>query len=421
MCPGKKRKRESFTKALKRIVDRINNENVFEVNWRSELFREDCESRFRVETLWVVGSYARGALNCGDLDLVAEITVESGVFPFTRRASRAILGSVPDVMLYIGTPNENSSGIEFLGAKVVWSSKSTDWKTAIDDIQEDPTASRYARRYDVLPVRLGQTVNSVEFFEKMVDLHEEGIISWDWIPAEDIRVCIEGWPVELRRFYENLNKWVGTKTLKAAQYAIAWLESIDSPGSWRIHNDKKCHMKHGGSELFIGRPVVDLKLLDSLSCSQLVIVPHLSRRGPNGIWIIRRGRNHPIERAFTGLGAYYLAVNQSPWYVTRDFHLQNQYCPIRTIELFTSKVAAMNFAVERKKDFENDFALDIAYAPSTEFLRIISCCDSVKIDFNPHVLTFDKLRWDSESCGYHKLSSVEDICSSLAPKIFPTR
>lgn len=46
----------------------------------------------------------------------------------------------------------------------------------------------------------------------------------------------------------------------------------------------------------MGNPYVPIHWLDQLDVFELVIAPHISRRGPNGIWSIARGGNHPLKR-----------------------------------------------------------------------------------------------------------------------------
>ena len=55
--------------------------------------------------------------------------------------------------------------------------------------------------------------------------------------------------------------------------------------------------------------------LNEISRSSLVVAPHLSRRGPNGLWIISRGVNHTIEKAFRERTLYYLEMGKRPWSV----------------------------------------------------------------------------------------------------------
>lgn len=60
--------RESFTKKLVRICQRLDDQAIRTITHK-HIYREfTCQ--IEITMVWAVGSYARGALLCGDLDLV---------------------------------------------------------------------------------------------------------------------------------------------------------------------------------------------------------------------------------------------------------------------------------------------------------------------------------------------------------------
>src|ERR1700754_4518208 len=117
----RRRSRDSFTQALCRIAKRIADRPRYELQWNDELLHKQRRCQVSLGGLWVAGSYARGALDCGDLDLIVDLGAEAGKMTWTARISRSVIGHAPDVRLYIGTPEENSSGIAFPEARLVWS------------------------------------------------------------------------------------------------------------------------------------------------------------------------------------------------------------------------------------------------------------------------------------------------------------
>jgi len=123
------RTRSSLTLALQRIAARIASQQVYEVEWSDRLFGAQS-SRIRVEGLWVAGSYARGALDCGDLDVIAKVVSEQGILPWGATISRILVGRAPDVRLYSGTPEKNSSGVSFPEARLVWSPAEPNWQSS---------------------------------------------------------------------------------------------------------------------------------------------------------------------------------------------------------------------------------------------------------------------------------------------------
>jgi hypothetical protein len=115
-------RRETFTKKLERICKLLDprHEVDFEMNGRYQ--RESWKVRGKLKTLWAAGSYARGALTCGDLDLIADIEVvrdDGTIRQVERDAVRELLGSIPLVRVYRGTPEANSSRVAMPDAVAV--------------------------------------------------------------------------------------------------------------------------------------------------------------------------------------------------------------------------------------------------------------------------------------------------------------
>jgi hypothetical protein len=412
MVMENKRRRDSFTKVLKRVAERIDTNRNFVVRWQHDLLmKKRMITNIQVKSLWVVGSYARGALVCGDLDLVVDISFE-GTLPLSHKISKPILGHSPDVRLYIGTPDKNDSGIAFPEARLVWSTDNNDWATAIDSIHPDPNAGRFLRPSDLLPVRQEQIVNYLEISEEILELKEKDIISWEWIQIENINVDINDWSNSAIKFFERIKMDAGKKTLDVMRIVISWLSFTESCDMWQNLFSEKCHFRNGGSEIFVGRPYVDLELLDSLSCSQLIIAPHLSRRGPNGLWVITRGNNHPIDKQINGRGAYFLTNNKFPWIY--EYVCEKYFENIRETEFFTSKEAAMDYIKENLDD-DTDSEFEISYASGADFLKLFSCCDSILIDSSIFAITFEGASFHKSLGGEDvEISSIDYISSALA-------
>ena len=126
--------------------------------------------------------------------------------------SRAVLGNAPDVRLYIGSPEMNSSGIAFPEARLVWSPAAPDWQTAISAMPVDPTATHYTRRIDELPLRSEQHITDISTLEQLLDLKHNQVVDWIWIPADEINVQPENWSYEGQKLNEYLRQWRGKKT-----------------------------------------------------------------------------------------------------------------------------------------------------------------------------------------------------------------
>jgi len=396
-----RRSRDSFTKSLQRICQRIDTQRVFEVDCNYAFLPGVQHSRLRVKTLWVVGSYARGALSCGDLDLVAEIIREEGALPLTPTVSRAVVGRFPDVRLYIGIPEENTSGVPFPEAKLVWSSDAPDWNAAIGAIPVDPTASRFEREHDMLPLRREQITDygDEDTLEKIVDLLEQKVLSSQWVSVEDISVQSDEWSPSATKFFGKIQQWCGKKTQEVMPFVIEWFKDNNRCDLWHRDYNEKTRFKIGGMEVLVGRPCIDLTLLDSLSCSAIVIVPHLSRRGPDGLWVLSRGANHPIEQKFTACSAYYLAYGACPS-IAEEI---DDWKSIHSLELFQQKVQAETRNQEFKdEDEDEDIDFDIVNAAGSELLSLISSVDIVEVDSGRYPITRAGQFFD----GFDKLADI---------------
>ena len=333
-------------------------------------------SVLRVKSLWVAGSFARGAADCGDPDLIADIVAEKGVLPMPATTRKLFIQRAPDVRLYTGNPVSNSSGVAFPEAKLIWSDTQRNYNEALSNIQVDPDAMRYERRTDTLPFRLEQlAVEDPKDLEELIDLRDNHIIDWSFIPLDTISVNEQMWSKEALDFADRLNTLSGKKTQKILQYIMHYLrENTDS--EWHVNHDSRTSFRCGGNEIRVGFPSVPIDLLNSLACSRLVIAPHISKRGPNGLWLIWRGDKHPMELQFADVTAYYLENDGQPSLITNvgGFH------EAKSLELFGTYDRAKTHAADYEKDNDEEIHYEVKLAKGSELLRIISLVDVVDIN-----------------------------------------
>jgi hypothetical protein len=104
MAPSEKRLlREAFTRKLRRLCERLDEPHPRTVVFKHWFQRDLQTSDVSVTSLWVVGSYARGAPDCGDLDVVLTIKWTAHE-PATTAVTRAFFGTLPYVRYYFGEP-----------------------------------------------------------------------------------------------------------------------------------------------------------------------------------------------------------------------------------------------------------------------------------------------------------------------------
>jgi hypothetical protein len=391
MADEKRRKRISFTRSLQKIAERIDKTPEFKVLWYDDLIRRKEKTKFCVKALWAFGSWAKGALFCGDLDLIIDVEVIDGFLPMTSTLHRVLIKGTRDVRLYVGTPEKNTSGVAVEEAFLIWSVSDRNWKKNIAIIKPNPSAERFARKIDVLPLRSEQLYAKIDALEKLVDLKNEDILNWIWAPISNFNLDSTHWSDTAVSFYESLTGHCGKKTVEAMRFIIDWFEVNDPIQTWGYDHSSRAAFTINGTFVHVGRPPIDTSRLDHHSRSGLMIVPHFTKRGPNGIWIIRRGKKHKLEKVFRNVSSYYLEwKDQSPAVV----RVHSDWWKISLIEFFRKKIDAISFA--RKISEEGKSEYYVSEASGKELLRIISLVDQVDIDGEAYAISLEGTLFDGE-------------------------
>jgi hypothetical protein len=147
--------REAFTKKLRRLCERLDEPQPRTVAFKHWFLRDPQTSEVTITSLWVVGSYARGAADCGDLDVVLTLKTSEHE-PSTSAVTKAFFGSLPYVRYSTGDAQKNSTGVALPEAAQIWSGPPCNWEAALSSIRIDPTAGGAAREMDAIPLRLEQ-------------------------------------------------------------------------------------------------------------------------------------------------------------------------------------------------------------------------------------------------------------------------
>jgi len=298
------------------------------------------QSRVQINALWAVGSYARGALQCGDLDLVLDAVSLKGGLPYPRDIARKFFGATPRVAFYTGTPDQNSSGVAFPEAKLIWSPGQPDWRSAIDSIAENSEASHFERPSDDLPLTPEQMRGNIQHVETLLRSRDEGILHWYHI---DFPGDYRQQPEIPAQCVETFNRYL--RSGKATRHALAHFLAASDGYPWMDDGLSKYWLERtgfrmGGTLIHVGTPELPYAPLENAVTSRLVLVPHLTARGPNRAWVIERGKNHPLVRQAEKRIAYTITYSGKPEMIMEHSEW-NQETPI--LELFTSRAAAETF------------------------------------------------------------------------------
>ncbi|MHC8321236.1 hypothetical protein ACYZT4_11130 [Pseudomonas sp. GB2N2] len=370
--------RESFTKKLERICQRLDEASVRTIAHK-DFFKKAVTSQVEITSLWVVGSYARGALLCGDLDLVIEYRLVEGNHPMPRTITRTFFGAVPYVSYYFGKPESSTSGVVFADVIPIWTGPGCNWRAAIDSIKPVTGAGRAARETDSIPLRPEQLYMEPEGLKALAALEKEGLLEWEFVeftPA-DLEPIAADEVNERDRKLIRVAPYMGKKSQVLVPAIIRLMARLKPLGIWNTFESNRGRLRCGATALRLGRPSLPYNIFDDEpTIKQYVLIPHVSAKGPNGAWIIRRGPNHPDTQALTNRHAFYLGSPGSPETVAyRDL---NRISSTEMLELFGTHEEAKDFA-DMLKEGNESWDTEIGRAEGLDLISLFALVDVVEI------------------------------------------
>jgi len=258
-----------------------------------------------VRTVYAFGSWARGAVDCADLDLVVHLEcrwigpvmrdgepVEGQPKPPFCDLRKALIGAMRDVE--VGDYDEVVSAAHFpenlqLSALVpIWRAPSyvasemkwPGWRAALDGVTVDPTAGHAPHVADALPLKLMQTTMDRERGERAVRAMQAGLLSWEFRPHGD--------------------KHKEASEMNAAELRLA--KSHDCRDEDLVHRalvaTRDVRKRFGASKVlyWYGKCGIWAEMLAENDCKAVVITPKWTQRGPNGSAVITPGPNHTTAK-----------------------------------------------------------------------------------------------------------------------------
>lgn len=415
MAPSEKRlPREAFTKKLRRLCERLDGPQPRTVAFKDWFHHDPQTSDVSITSLWVVGSYARGAPDCGDLDVVVTIKWTAHE-PSTRAVARTFFGTLPYVRYYSGDPKKNTSGVEFPEAVLIWSAPGCNWASAITSVRLDPTAGRAARETDVIPLRLEQLYGEINDLKKLVEKREQGVLEWEFVEIDrGLLSPIEEDPFRNEDLLLRYASGWGQKPRQLVPAIIRLMRQWEPYGSWSSSRNGRTTMKCGGTEVRVGQPAVWLHHLDqNLSLRQLALVPSISARGPNGAWIVRRGLNHPDLKTLGSRYVYYLADEEGrPDVVSAHSEGDHWGGGTDLLDLFSTKEAAQHQA-DGFNEGDEPFNLNVGRADGAEILALTGLSEAIYLDGTLLAVEHGGTRYAETD----KISKVEDLAAALPKEV----
>jgi hypothetical protein len=293
-------RRERFTDKLVRMIKTI----------------ESGALPARVREFYVFGSYSRGALEPGDLDVVVihddpghaywqalqkKLEV-SAIDPAPVRrfqsAMRGVLrkpGEKVQIILahqldyFIG----EHSNIKREDLVLLWSGADHDYRPKLEAIRPDPTAGRAPRDHIIDLKRLQDLCSTMEH---TVELLRNEELALTRIPIENIDCQLNEYHAHwLARCTDCMI--MGKDSTKLLSYAMWWLEQhrqkSEVPDSLVIWSKSRTHRVH------LGRPSLRWMLAQfkhSTKLKRQCLIPHIKARQLNELLIFERGKNWSSER-----------------------------------------------------------------------------------------------------------------------------
>ncbi|WP_159933399.1 hypothetical protein [Pseudomonas sp. S35] len=222
-----------------------------------------------------------------------------------------------------------------------------------------------------------------------VDMHRDGLLAWDFVeitPEMLIPISSDDFK-ENERALKNLGPIMGRKSQELIPVIIRLMRDLEPFGSWSSNGSDKTMFKCGSTHLHLGRPALPLKLFDkNPALRQLVLIPHLSARGPNGAWIIRRGPEHIGSKLFADKYAFYARDDGAP-FTFESSTSPESWSSVGTMALFATEEAARSFA-QGWDDEEETASTDVGRAEDAELFALFGLVDVVETEEHQLAVTF---------------------------------
>jgi hypothetical protein len=314
--------------------------------------------------------------------------------------------------MHTGTPPENTSGVPFPEAVLIWSGPGCDWHAAIAAIIPDPQAGHYRRPTDRIPLRPEQMRCDILDLKHLLKLQSQKIVRWNFVPIGAAAAVVSFSKDELE-FYEAVDWDCGLKTRKLFPYLVSYLRARGWTNPYLRAQFNPSSFGIGGAKLLVGHPPVPYSDLNQLATSELVIVPHISSRGPNGFWRIERGEKHHLMLAVSQLRVYGLFSEdgQPAFNFLIDQNIDGyppDSCTARGVDLFTSEATARDWANDCVEDGEP--ALSVKEMTARELLRCLSSVDVALIN----MMDFAVTHRGAVALGIKDIAPDQDLLAALA-------
>lgn len=270
-------------------------------------------AELRAKALWVVGSYARGAATCTDLDLVLECETTKSYELFSSLSlmkyakSLAVLGARKGVRVEEGTPADNTAGFRYEEAILVWE-PGMDWSAAIASIATDPSAQRFPRALDAIPLGPVKLRDPLWDFNALLQAKAAKELSWKFTPLSEITPVSKTTDPDELKVIADMEALQKINPLSKREYRLLPIalglarlirKSLGFQPKLELHTWG--YLRVGTHLIKLGLEKDPIQQLGRLTASSVSSVFELTAQGPNGAWTVERGSQHPMVKRFKDL------------------------------------------------------------------------------------------------------------------------
>ena len=230
-----------------------------------------------------------------------------------------------------------------------------------------------------IPFRSQQLRCEPQDLEHLLWLHGRDIVRWQFTPFGDL-TGLDPLSEDEQDFSDVARGHCAKKTQRLIPYVIAYLRTMGWNKPYLRSDFNSTCFGIGGALVSMGRPLASTHELDWLTASDLLLIPHISRAGPNGVWHIERGDQHPFVLAAGKLKLWTLAnsAGQPEFF----YHLAKgdpvDCSSARGVDLFTSLTGALDWIEQGKEDGE-PVSIPVKLAPR-DLLSCLARADVASID-----------------------------------------
>jgi hypothetical protein len=230
-----------------------------------------------------------------------------------------------------------------------------------------------------------QLDTDIDTISELLDLQRMRVIQWHFVPCT-ITTSAEPTRTDEIDIYWLASQFCGKQTQRLLPHLREAFrrDSVWPKTKWLRRGLDKTEFRNGGCNILVGRPPISVSRLEKLPTSEIALFPHLTERGPNGIWFLGRGDEHPLVKRANDIRLFCLTgEDKQPIEISC---IESSGHEGTMSDLFSSESAAADQAREDEREFET--ATNVRMVSGKDLLALLSVTDALWLDSKDIPLTF---------------------------------